>query len=174
MRSNLGAALMMLLHGAGASIDTWTIGAPIAYPTVVKSSSTTVSASLTLAEATYVGPGVTQKTRLYNGEFPGPTIRVKPGDTLTVTLTNNLPVGALNTSSIHNKCRDLDKTNLHPHGLHVSAVSPADDIFTEVGPSESFTYTYKIPADHMGGTFWYHPHHHGSTNIQASVLHHTV
>lgn len=25
---------------------------------------------------------------------------------------------------------------------------------------------YTIPCDHAGGTFWYHPHHHGSTSLQ--------
>lgn len=25
---------------------------------------------------------------------------------------------------------------------------------------------YTIPCDHTGGTFWYHPHHHGSTSVQ--------
>ena len=26
---------------------------------------------------------------------------------------------------------------------------------------------YTLPCDHAGGTFWYHPHHHGSTALQA-------
>ena len=25
---------------------------------------------------------------------------------------------------------------------------------------------YILPCDHAGGTFWYHPHHHGSTALQ--------
>lgn len=24
---------------------------------------------------------------------------------------------------------------------------------------------YVIPCDHVGGTYWYHPHHHGSTSL---------
>ena len=28
-------------------------------------------------------------------------------------------------------------------------------------------YTYVLPDNHMGGTFWYHPHHHGSTAVHA-------
>ena len=42
-----------------------------------------------------------------------------------------------------------------------------DDIFTEVAAGTSNTYSYVLPANHMGGTFWYHPHHHGSTAIHA-------
>ena len=143
-----------------------TIGAPIEFPPVVYSHSDSLSTTLTLAEADYVGPGVTQRTRLYNGGI-GPTIRVKPGDILSITLNNNLPSTGLDTSAIHNQCRDIDVTNLHPHGLHVSSEEPADDVFIKVGPGESYTYTYKIPEDHMAGTFWYHPHHHGSTTMQA-------
>jgi FtsP/CotA-like multicopper oxidase with cupredoxin domain len=30
-------------------------------------------------------------------------------------------------------------------------------------------YVYDIPADHMGGTYWYHAHHHGSTFLQVST-----
>ena len=41
---------------------------------------------------------------------------------------------------------------------------PGDDIIdTFVLPGEEFQYVYKIPEDHMGGTFWYHPHYHGAT-----------
>ena len=29
-------------------------------------------------------------------------------------------------------------------------------------------FVYDIPPDHMGGTFWYHAHHHGSTFLQVS------
>jgi FtsP/CotA-like multicopper oxidase with cupredoxin domain len=29
-------------------------------------------------------------------------------------------------------------------------------------------YVYDIAADHMGGTYWYHAHHHGSTFLQIS------
>ena len=30
-------------------------------------------------------------------------------------------------------------------------------------PGETYDYEYRLPADHLGGTHWYHPHHHGST-----------
>lgn len=29
-----------------------------------------------------------------------------------------------------------------------------------------FPDVYTLPCDHAGGTFWYHPHHHGSTSLQ--------
>ena len=86
----------------------------------------------------------------YNGTSPGPTLRVAPGDVLRVTLAN-----------------DLDATtNLHTHGLHVSPEGNSDNVFLIVEPGQSARYEYAIPADHPTGTFWYHPHHHGTVADQ--------
>ena len=87
----------------------------------------------------------------YNGTSPGPTLRVAPGDVLRVTLTNEL----------------LQTTNLHTHGLHVSPKANSDNVFRMVEPRQSAHYEYTIPADHPTGTFWYHPHHHGTVADQV-------
>ncbi|MBV9193810.1 MAG: multicopper oxidase domain-containing protein [Solirubrobacterales bacterium] len=80
----------------------------------------------------------------YNGQIPGPTLVVCPGDKLTLHLANGLP---------------LD-TNLHLHGLHVSPVGNGDNIFVDIHPFEAHTYQYQIPLDQPPGFFWYHPHFH--------------
>ena len=54
-----------------------------------------------------------------------------------------------------------EPTNLHVHGLHVSPQASSDNVFVEVMPGESFDYSYRLPADHPPGVYWYHPHHHG-------------
>jgi FtsP/CotA-like multicopper oxidase with cupredoxin domain len=87
----------------------------------------------------------------YNGTTPGPTLRVRPGDLLTVTLDNRLDA----------------PTNLHSHGLHVSPEGDSDNVFVMVDPGKQHTYRYEIPADHPSGTFWYHPHHHGTVAPQV-------
>ena len=143
--------------GSAGDVDTTTIGATIAYPSIIESSATAFTASLELAEYTYVGPTVTQTTRTYNGEMVGPTIKIKPGDELTVTLTNSLPEEGFDTSALHNEYRDIQTTNLHVHGLHVSSNEPGDSIFTEVHAGDVYSYIYDIPANHMPGTHWYHP-----------------
>lgn len=89
----------------------------------------------------------------YNGSTPGPTLRVRPGDRLVVTLENHL---------------DTD-TNLHTHGLHVSPSGDADNIFVTVAPGQTHTYTYDIPVDHRSGLFWYHPHAHGHVAQQVAA-----
>ena len=80
----------------------------------------------------------------YNGSTPGPTLRVRPGDVLSITLVNDLG----------------ETTNLHTHGLHVSPSGQADNVFISIPNGGRHTYVYEIPADHRSGTFWYHPHMH--------------
>lgn len=158
--------MMVYLYHLLGLIDTTSTGGPLEFPTTQTATGATAFANLSLAEYTYVGPTVTQKTRGY-GDIVGPTIRISPGTTLTLTLTNNLPAAAVDTSALHNQFKTLDVTNLHTHGLHVDGNAPGDSVFVEVAAGASYTYTYTLPDNHMGGTFWYHPHHHGSTAIQA-------
>lgn len=80
----------------------------------------------------------------FNGGSPGPTLRVRPGDELSVRLTNHLD----------------QPTNLHTHGLRVSPQGNSDNAFLRIDPGASFDYLHRIPADHPSGTNWYHPHHH--------------
>ncbi len=91
------------------------------------------------------------------------------------------------------KPHDFTSTNLHTHGLHVSPQAPSDDVLiildSENKPhsghgghgadhtahhtirsaldSTSYAYRYELPGDHPVGTFWYHPHKHGSVAAQV-------
>jgi FtsP/CotA-like multicopper oxidase with cupredoxin domain/peroxiredoxin len=103
----------------------------------------------------------------------GPTIRVKPGTTFKIHLMNNLrgvvdpgPAAGnpLTSESPHGFC----STNLHTHGLHVSPAANADNVFRILEPGDDFTFTYDIRDDHPSGTFWYHPHKHGSVAYQMA------
>ena len=40
--------------------------------------------------------------------------------------------------------------------------------FRLIEPQEEFTFEYDIRDDHPSGTFWYHPHKHGSVAYQWS------
>ena len=151
---HLRTASLLLAVLQVAAIDTETIGAPIEFPAVVTGSGGTVSTTLTLAEYTYAGPGVSQRTRVYNGGLPGPTIRVSAGDTLAINVVNNLPAAAFSTNSLHNEYKSFDVTNLHTHGLHVDSIAPGDSVFIEVAAQSSHAYSYSIPTYHQGGTFW--------------------
>ena len=55
------------------------------------------------------------------GRSPGPTLRVRAGDTLKILLKNKMPPEQVNTASkTKNGYRDLSVVNLHTHGLHSS------------------------------------------------------
>lgn len=115
--------------------------------------------------------GETLTTRAYrqkgtNYTVPGPTIIMKPGNKYVLSLENTLPYEVPSTS--HNVFKDPNIVNLHTHGLHISGMTPGDDVtrFFEGGYGGDFVYD--IPDDHMGGTFWYHAHHHGSTLLQVA------
>lgn len=83
----------------------------------------------------------------YGGSFPGPTLRVREGDTVRLKFSNQLP----------------ETSNLHFHGL---AISPkVDDPLAEVLPGDSRMYEFKIPRG-SAGTYWYHPHIHGKVAPQ--------
>lgn len=86
----------------------------------------------------------------YNGGIPGPTLRLRAGDVLTIKLVNNL----------------AQATNLHVHGLHVSPEGNGDNVFVSVEPGGTFDYEYRLPKDHPPGVYWYHPHHHGAVADQ--------
>ena len=126
-------------------------GAPFVEPGALTSRAARLEATLR-AEARLVPYGKGARfAYTYNGSTPGPTLRVRPGDRLVITLENRL---------------DHD-TNLHTHGLHVSPA--VDDIFLMVPPGHSHSYIYDIPADHRSGLFWYHPHVHEHVAEQVAA-----
>jgi len=77
----------------------------------------------------------------YNGQMPGPELRVTEGDTVRVTLVNQLPV----------------PTTIHWHGINVpNALDGVAGLNQDpVKPGATFTYAFTAtPA----GTRWYHSH----------------
>lgn len=99
-----------------------------------------------------------------------PTLEISPGDQLEITVKNQLPQNAdkhcTDPSSDINTPHCFNNTNLHTHGLWVDP-DTEDDVLTSIQPGESKVYRYNIRRDHAAGTFWYHPHVHGSTAIQV-------
>jgi FtsP/CotA-like multicopper oxidase with cupredoxin domain len=88
----------------------------------------------------------------YNGTTPGPTLVVRPGDRVRVTLVNEL---------------DAD-TNVHTHGLYVSPSGNHDNPFVTVPAGGRHTSTYDITPQQRSLTAWYHPHMHGMVAPQVS------
>ena len=88
----------------------------------------------------------------YNSTVPGPEIRVRKGDMLRITFTNNLP----------------QESTLHFHGIRVPNDMDGVPFVTQdpVQPGDSFVYTF-TPKD--AGTFWFHPHENTSEQLDRGL-----
>lgn len=140
----------------------------LTFPTERKSSNGLLETTLSVRTMRWKVDNVIEfNTRAYEGSIPGPTLRVKPGDLLRVHLQNFLePNSPRDKYKKINEMRNPNTTNLHVHGLHVSALSNSDNMMIQINPGENFTYEFYIPENHGAGTFWYHAHHHGSAALQ--------
>lgn len=136
-------------------------------PTSILSSNGVLQVNLTLELTTHTigNSDIELTTRFFNGMFPGPTLRMHPGDELRVNFTNALVDQGI--PFVDNELSGPDETNIHFHGLHVSGELPSDDTTHVVRPGESFAYFTLLPNDHMPGTHWLHPHRHGSSSLQV-------
>ncbi|HSK04674.1 MAG TPA: multicopper oxidase family protein [Kofleriaceae bacterium] len=96
--------------------------------------------------------GATLKVWAYNGQVPGPTLRVRLGDTLRVHFTNRLP----------------QETTIHWHGVRVPNAMDGVPHATQppVQPGASFTYEF-TPKD--AGTYWFHPHVRSSEQVERGL-----
>lgn len=88
-----------------------------------------------------LAPGVTVRAWTYNGQLPGPELRVREGDTVRVLVKNSLPV----------------PTTIHWHGIDL--VNNMDGVpgVTQDPIMPGETYTYQFVAK-PAGTRWYHSH----------------
>jgi len=139
-------------------------------------SAATAGVTLTCALKDVVLNGTRTRLRAYNDQIPGPVIECVPGQRLQVTVKNALPqYDSSGWSGDHNVPHALHTTNLHLHGMDVvphlfDPVGTADPLAKMIGiaPGESREYVFDLPPDHPPGLNWYHPHHHGSTAVQAA------
>lgn len=85
--------------------------------------------------------GVTVRTWSYQGQIPGPEIRVRKGDTVQAVLTNQLP----------------DSTTVHWHGIALCNDMDGVPVITQAPVAAGGDFTYRFTAGEAG-TYWYHPH----------------
>jgi FtsP/CotA-like multicopper oxidase with cupredoxin domain len=141
-----------------------------------------ISTALTLTTqySDHVFGGKTLRTRTFNGTIPGPTIELSPGQQFVVNVVNAFPqnpaaatpgpgIDPMNNPHLFNTA------NLHVHGLQVvphifNPVGTSDQtaMMVAIQPGTTFTYNFTVPTDQPSGLYWYHPHHHGSTDVEVS------
>ncbi|MCJ1479893.1 hypothetical protein MMC06_000047 [Schaereria dolodes] len=101
----------------------------------------------TIARGTVAPDGLERSMLLVNGQYPGPTIEANWGDTIQVT--------------VHNQIADpAEGTTMHWHGL-LQQYSQWEDGVPGISqcplpPGSSFTYSFKAT---LYGTTWYHSHY---------------
>jgi manganese oxidase len=98
-------------------------------------------------------PGQMVKAMAYNGQVPGPQIRVREGDRVRVVLKNQL----------------TQSTAIHFHGLELPVAMDGVPFITQppVKPGESFTYEFTVPN---AGSHMYHSHHNSATQVGLGLL----
>jgi len=96
---------------------------------------------LVIAESVVNFTGTPRVATTINGMLPGPTLRWRQGDTVTIRVTNRLH----------------EHTSIHWHGIilpfqmdGVPGIS-----FAGIAPGETFTYQFKVEQT---GSYWYHSH----------------
>ncbi|MFN3336504.1 MAG: multicopper oxidase family protein [Thermomicrobium sp.] len=81
------------------------------------------------------------RTFTYNGQLPGPELRVREGEALRVVVDNRLP----------------EPTTIHWHGIPVPNAMDGVPGVTQpaIAPGTQFTYEFVVP---VAGTYFYHTH----------------
>jgi FtsP/CotA-like multicopper oxidase with cupredoxin domain len=160
-------------------------GSPVADPPELRSSNGSLKIELHFKGET-TADGRQLFCYVYNGVAESPTLRLHPGDELTLTLFNDAEAphsAPASPSAVHSHHASASSsigctpdnpmtslsTNLHFHGMTIPPVCHQDDVLHTVlqphGPS--FEYKIRIPEDALPGLYWYHPHVHGFTNRQV-------
>jgi len=154
--------------GDDKDLKDFTPGAPFVEPEVRSSANGALNTTLRMRYAYKDIGGYRLYMRMYEGTVPGPTLRVKPGDVLRIKLINDMPPNRESSPVDHSLPHDFNTTNLHSHGLHVSPSGISDNVMRIMEPGESYDIEIAIPSDHIPGTNWYHPHAHGSADVQIA------
>jgi FtsP/CotA-like multicopper oxidase with cupredoxin domain len=104
-----------------------------------------------------------------------PTLHVRPGDTLVLTLTNLVPEGTGKMPEMpgmdmsragEGGCGAMNMTdasvNLHYHGSNTPPLCHQDEVIrTIINSGQTFRYEVHFPKNEPPGLYWYHPHIHG-------------
>ncbi len=112
--------------------------------------------------------------------YPAPTLRVNRGDTLRITLLNDLEGTAFESLQIPATPIYVDGVlvqppnltemplNNHTHGLHISPNFSSDNVLLSMPAGQGFVYQYTIPDTQPDGLYWIHPHNHMYSTEQVA------
>ena len=96
---------------------------------------------LMIGERSFVLDGQTETAITINGTIPGPLIRLKEGQDVTLRVTNRL----------------AEITSIHWHGILLPPEMDGVPGVSFAGIKPGTTFTYRFPVK-QSGTYWYHSH----------------
>ncbi|WP_237180097.1 multicopper oxidase family protein [Rhodoplanes sp. Z2-YC6860] len=135
--------------GAGAAGAALGSGLGVAYSQIANAPDHVLQIAPTKLE---LAPGKVIETFAYNGTVPGPLLRVREGQQVSIDITNN---------------SDIDDI-VHWHGLYLPAA--ADGAMEEGSPMIQRGSTQRISfAAKPAGTRWYHSHNIAGRDLTRSV-----
>jgi FtsP/CotA-like multicopper oxidase with cupredoxin domain len=161
------------------------IGAPVPEPKDLRSVAGVLKVDLSIHGYRTAQGEVRYCYRTPEGD-EAPTLRVHPGDRVTLRLTNRLtPLGATTDGAAMSHAHasappggdpcvsgamTATSTNLHFHGMTLPPVCHQDEVLkTSIQPSDApFEYRFVVPSNEPPGLYWYHPHIHGFTSKQVT------
>ena len=173
--------LMVFLSGKESAYAT-TGGSPYSVPRVVDiNPDPSIVETYIVAEETTVniGNGVTAQAMTFKscgnpthsatcsttGTIPGPEFRLKVGDRVIVHFVNNLNKSGLTP--------EANVSGIHWHGIEVNNQSDGTELTQSAVDPKGGTFNYDFTVSRPG-IFWYHPHHHSSTNQVAKGLYGSI
>ncbi|HBO6301724.1 copper resistance system multicopper oxidase [Pseudomonas nitroreducens] len=132
-----GLAATGILGGLGLwRTPVWALGSPT-QPTVLSGT----EFDLFIGETSVNLTGAVRTAMTINGSLPGPTLRWREGDTITLRVRNRLK----------------EETSIHWHGIILPA--NMDGVpglsFQGIAPDGMYEYKFKVKQH---GTYWYHSH----------------
>ncbi|MBO3745324.1 multicopper oxidase family protein [Streptosporangiaceae bacterium NEAU-GS5] len=111
--------------------------------------------TLTAREAAVRLPsGLSAAAWAFNGQVPGPTLRVRQGDLVEVTLRNELPD---------------EGVTIHWHGYDVPSGEDGVPGVTQNAVKPGETHVYRFRAA-QAGTYWYHSHQDPSVAVPRGLF----
>jgi len=78
-----------------------------------------------------------------------------------------LVINAMPTNHNQKPCNQFLLFMMKYWSLSFAFQKPQDNVFVHINPGENYTYRYEICQEQPAGTYWYHPHLHGSTLLQV-------
>ncbi len=179
----IGVLGLMLCVSGNESVQATTGAGPYAVPQVVDSHAdpAIVETYIVADEATVDignGNGMMTKVMAFKscaaldaacaatiGTIPGPEFRLKVGDRVIVHFVNNLNPSGLTP--------EANVSGIHWHGIELNNHSDGTEVTQSAVAPDGGTFTYDFTVTRPG-IFWYHPHHHSSTNQVAKGLYGSI